>query len=136
MTPILSGRCSCGEVRYRVEGTVRDRCYCHCESCRRAVGAPFVAWGTVDSGNFSATGKIAVIGSSEHVTRGFCERCGTTLTYQHALRSHEIDFTLVSLDDANALPPERHIWVRDKLSWVTLDDDLPQYATVVGEESP
>ena len=132
MAAILSGRCSCGEVRFRVEGPVRDRCYCHCQSCRRAVGAPSVAWGTVDSSNFSATGKIAVIASSENVTRGFCERCGTTLTYQNALRSQEIDFTLVSLDDPNAVPPERHIWVQDKLPWVTIDDGLPQHATVAG----
>jgi len=90
----------------------------------------------VDLGSFALTGKMSVIASSEHVTRGFCGRCGTTLTYRNSLRAGEIDFTLASLDDPNALPPETHIWVRDKLAWVTIDDGLPQYETVAGDPDP
>ena len=133
MTPIFSGSCACGEVRFKIRGAVRDRCFCHCRSCRRAAGAPLVAWGTVDSDQFSVTGTLALIASSENVTRGFCARCGTTLTYQNSLRSPELDFTLTALDDPALLAPERHIWVRDKLPWLKLDDGLPQHPTVAEE---
>ena len=133
MSPFhANGRCLCNGVRFEISGLVRNLCYCHCESCRRAVGAPFVAWGTVDADVFKVVaGHLSIVNSSKNVTRGFCEKCGSSLTYQEAMRSGEIDFTLVSLDDPSRCPPEMHIWVKDKLSWVQLDDALPQYQTVM-----
>ena len=32
-----------------------------------------------------------------------------------------------SMDDPNAIRPECHIWVSDKVEWVNIDDGLPQY---------
>jgi hypothetical protein len=93
-----------------------------------------VAWGTVDVSNFVITkGHLAIVNSSTSVERGFCRNCGTSLTYQHASRKHEIDFTLGSLGDPAALVPRYHIWVQDKLSWVNIDDGLPQHQTVAGK---
>lgn len=127
-----TGRCLCGAVRYRVSGPVRDRCFCHCESCRRATSAPFVAWGTVDRDRFELTrGELSIIASSERVERGFCAACGASLTYANALRAGEVDFTLVSLDEPARVAPEAHIWVRDKLPWVSISDGLLRYSTVV-----
>lgn len=34
---------------------------------------------------------------------------------------------LAAFDDRNALTPTAHIWVSEKIDWVRLDDDLPQY---------
>jgi hypothetical protein len=72
--------------------------------------------------------------SSTQVLRGFCGTCGTALTYRHELRIDEIDFTLVSLANPMDIAPERHIWVQDKLPWVQIHDDLPQFQTVPGNE--
>ena len=124
--------CLCKQVQFSIIGAVRDLCCCHCASCRRAAGAPYVARGTVDIGNFQLVqGKIAIINSSKNVERGFCAACGSSLTYKHASRNHEIDFTLASLETPAALAPHYHIWVQDKLPWVILDDGLPQYQTVL-----
>ncbi|MFZ5896533.1 MAG: GFA family protein [Myxococcota bacterium] len=126
-----SGRCLCGEVRYSIRGSVRSLNYCHCHSCRRATGGAFVPWGTVDRSGFQVTaGTLALVSSSKDVERGFCARCGSSLTYRHAARQKEIDVTLVSLDDASDLAPTYHIWVRDKLPWIQLNDGLPAYDTV------
>lgn len=73
-------------------------------------------------------GKLATNRSSPKVERGFCSSCGTTLTYAHADRSAEIDLTVASFDDPGEFPPERHIWVSDKIAWVSIDDGLPQFA--------
>ena len=35
--------------------------------------------------------------------------------------------SLSTLDDRNAIRPTVHIWVSEKLDWLTLDDDQPQY---------
>jgi len=122
------GGCFCGAVRYEVSGVPRTLCYCHCESCRRAAGSPAVAWATFDRAGFRVTrGRMREFNSSPRVTRGFCERCGSGLTYAHEARPGDIDVTLVTLDAAAALAPTMHVWVADKLPWVRLDDGLPQF---------
>ena len=127
----LAGRCYCRKFRFSVEGPVRNLCVCHCESCRRAAGAAFVVWGTVDDSCFHVlSGALSLIRTSPEVERGFCGACGTSLTYRHVRRSGEIDFTLVSLDDPTLLQPQAHVWVQDKLPWVEIVDGMPQYQTV------
>jgi hypothetical protein len=125
------GGCMCGGVRYEARGEATNLCFCHCESCRRAIGAPMIPWGTFAAENFSIVqGRLAEYHSSPSVTRGFCADCGTTLTYRHEARGAEIDVTLSSLDDPEALTPQMHIWVEDKPSWVIIADGRAQFATV------
>jgi hypothetical protein len=123
-----SGGCLCGAVRYELSGAARNLCCCHCESCRRAAGAPAVAWGTFARERFRVTrGELAEYRSSPAVTRGFCAGCGSSLTYRHDARPAEIDVTLASLDDPSPFAPQMHVWVRDKLPWESIDDALPQF---------
>ena len=125
------GGCMCGRVRYEAQGEASNLCFCHCESCRRASGAPVVPWGTFAADSFSIVqGRLAEYRSSPGVTRGFCVDCGTSLTYRNEARGGEIDVTLASLDDPEALTPKMHIWVEDKPSWVIITDGRPQFATV------
>jgi hypothetical protein len=124
------GGCMCGRVRYEARGDVSNLCFCHCESCRRAIGAPMVPWGTFAAENFSIVqGQLAEYHSSPGVTRGFCAACGTSLTYRNEARTGEIDVTLSSLDDPGLLTPQVHIWVEDKPSWMIVADGRPQFAT-------
>lgn len=123
-----SGGCLCGAVRYELTGAGTNLCYCHCTSCRRAAGAPAVPWGTFARSAFSLSrGRIAEYRSSPQVARGFCPECGTSLTYRHERRAAEIDVTLASLDDPRALVPQMHLWVSDKLPWMSIGDGLPQF---------
>jgi hypothetical protein len=118
----------CGAVRYHADGPVDNLSYCHCESCRRAAGAPMVAWGTFARDRFIVTkGELAEHRSSPQVVRGFCRNCGTSITYRHDKRPAEIDLTLATLDDPTQLEPESHIWVQDKLPWVNIDDGRPAF---------
>lgn len=128
MTVAYTGRCLCGAVRYRAEGPASSIGYCHCISCRRASGAPYVAWATFARDAVVLTqGRLAEYRSSAPVMRGFCPACGTPLSYRHDRRPAEIDLTLAALDDPAALTPAYHLWTEHKLPWVRLDDGLPQY---------
>ena len=71
-------------------------------------------------------GRLSEFRSSAEVSRGFCARCGTSLTYRHESRAGEIDVTLSTLDDPTLIPPRMHLWVEDRLPWVMIGDDLPQ----------
>jgi hypothetical protein len=125
---LREGGCLCGEVRYRVAGEARTSAICHCVSCRRASGAQSVAWVVFPSEAFSfVSGDPAEYRSSSGVSRTFCATCGTSLTYQHDGNPDSIDVTTASLDLPDELPPTRHVWLEDKVSWESADDGLPRY---------
>jgi len=73
-------------------------------------------------------GELALFHSSPPVTRGFCRRCGTSLTYAHEARPGDLDIAIATFDDPGLVKPEFHVWLDDKLAWVEISDDLPQYA--------
>jgi hypothetical protein len=121
------GGCLCGAVRYRARGPARTS-LCHCRSCRLATGGPSLAWVIFDEDNvIFERGAPAIYDSSPGVERGFCARCGTSLTYRRANRPGFFDVTTASLDDPEAFPPTKEIWVSERLSWITAHPELPQF---------
>ncbi len=122
------GGCACGAVRYRARLRADGATHCHCRSCRRASGAPWLAWATTSTADFDVLrGELTLRMSSARAQRGHCRDCGTPLTYRHLDAGEELDVTLCSLDDPGLVPPHDHIWVQDKLPWVHLNDGLAQY---------
>lgn len=129
----LQGGCFCREIRYEVHGPEKFACFCHCESCQRAAGAPMVPWATYDRKTFAVTyGEMHWHHSSPGVTRGCCRNCGTSISYEHEGRAGEIDITLNSLDDPCAPTLRAHIWTEDKQPWLEISDELPVYLKNVG----
>lgn len=125
---VLEGGCLCGAVRYRAQGKAYGITHCHCQTCRRASGAPFVTWAGFDADKFSFTqGKPAAYASSANVVRTFCGRCGTALTYRRSDLADSIDVTLGSMDAPETLIPEDHTWTQSRLSWIAVRDHLPTY---------
>ena len=125
---VYAGGCLCGAVRYEITGSVSNPCFCHCASCRRAAGAPMVPWGTFARDAVRiARGRLSEFRSSPQVWRGFCARCGTSLTYRHEARGAQIDVALATLDEPMLIAPAMHVWVRDRLPWVAIGDSLPRH---------
>ena len=125
---LLQGGCFCGAVRYVADGEVFNSTLCHCSDCRRIAGAPAVAWFSVPmAGLRFSQGNPATFRSSAQVLRGFCATCGTTLTYQHDRYPDEIDIATASLDDPEAVPPQDHTFVQDRLVWMQMAGGLPEY---------
>jgi len=124
----LSGGCFCGHVRYRAGALLYPPTLCHCESCRRVAGAHIVGWVTFAADTLVFTGSQPVeFSSSPGVTRSFCGKCGTPLTYRREGRSIEIDVMLATLDRAAELAPADHIYMADALPWDRPGDGLPQH---------
>jgi len=65
--------------------------------------------------------------SSPGVQRTFCESCGTPLTYSSQQRPGQVDITSVSLDDPETWPPDREVWLEEKLRWVEPDGRRQQF---------
>ena len=124
---MFEGGCFCGQVRYRILGRPPAGAVCHCRSCQQAAGAESVAWTTVPIGNLEWSGEEPKIHESSPGTfRGFCPHCGSTLTYRSGAES--IDITLASLDNPELLPPDREIWLDNRISWNALNPDLPHFS--------
>jgi hypothetical protein len=125
---MLTGGCFCGEVRYQITGAPFHATICHCVDCRRLTAAPMVAWFSVTPSDFAVVkGTPQRFASSANVSRCFCPRCGTPLTYQHDNYPDEIDVATGTLDDPSAVPPQDHVQAASRLAWVQIDDGLPQY---------
>lgn len=121
------GGCLCGEVRYSVAGEPRSF-ICHCASCRRAAGAPSIAWLTFPASGFSfVSGEPAAHRSSAPVVRTHCGACGTSLTYTHGDTPGAIDVTTASMDSPEAFPPTHRVWMDDRVAWDRGDDGLPSF---------
>jgi hypothetical protein len=80
-----------------------------------------------DPGNLHWTrGKLAIYPSSREVERGFCARCGSTLTFARPARK-EISVLAGSLDDPNLIEPQMHIFTDHRVAWLHNADRLPRY---------
>jgi len=121
---LLEGGCLCGDVRYKISETPLATGICHCISCRRGAGAESVAWAVCSIAAFKFTHSTpAIFESSKDVSRTFCRRCGTSLTYQNSPDS--IDVTLATLDDPEKLSPAKEVWAESRISWNALHGDIP-----------
>ena len=128
MNPIIEGGCLCGAVRYQALGEVSNSMVCHCQTCRRQSGAPVVAWLTMPSASFHFTlGRPVEFRSTAPVTRTFCGKCGTPLTYQNVGRAAQIDITTCSVDKPERFPPTHHSWLGHDLDWLRFGDELPGF---------
>jgi hypothetical protein len=125
----LAGGCLCGATRFRVNAEPVVTTLCHCSLCRRAAGAPLVAWAMFPLEAFALErGTLAIYASSPGVERGFCARCGTTLSFAADFLPGLIDLTIASFDEPERLPPQLHMWDSKRISWMQPGDDLPRHA--------
>ncbi|MCW2307945.1 GFA family protein [Rhodobium gokarnense] len=116
-TPVLTGGCQCGAVRYALYAPPEDVHICHCRMCQKAVGGPFAPLAPVRKGDFQWTrGSPGAFRSSTIAERHFCRDCGTPLTF-HYVNSDWIDVTIGSLDAPEEAPPANQYGIEGRLSW-------------------
>ena len=124
-----TGGCQCGANRFKIFGVPHLAEYCHCNSCRKASGAPVMAWVGMALADFKITqGTPECYASSAVVKRTFCKVCGTSLTQFATEFPGEIYVSISILDDQTSISPDTHIWRSDRLPWFETTDNLPRYS--------
>ena len=122
------GGCFCGAIRYRARGVPEEPTLCHCSICRRASGAPLVAWATFATERIEwLKGEPRRFNSSAKAERSFCSACGTALTFTFVKSPERTDVTLASLDHPEYITPRDHIYTSSRVPWVRLADGLPSF---------
>lgn len=123
----LGGGCQCGAVRFSAE-RLGAASICHCRMCQKATGGFFGPY--VDVEGFAWThGQPKYFRSSEAVQRGFCEACGTPLSFES---KGQVGVMIGALDDPEAAAPSTQLIFPEKLSYV---DRLGELAPWVDRRS-
>lgn len=118
------GGCLCGAVRYEVDGAPLRTAHCHCESCRRAVGAVVATFACFPAAAFRyIKGAPAVYQSSPGVRRTFCRRCGTSLTYQGDKWANEIHVLVATFDYPENFPTTHQAFAAERIPWFHIGID-------------
>lgn len=124
MTDQFEGGCLCGAVRFVATGRPESVAWCHCQSCRKHSGAPVSVFVAFKRTAYVVTkGEITKFNSSPGRWRGFCARCGSTLTCEgEPLPMGETHFHVGAFDQAARLQPTRHIFPEERLPWLHTGD--------------
>jgi len=114
----VTGGCQCGAVRFRADA-LGEASICHCRMCQKATGGLFGPYVALE-GLAWTRGERRRFQSSNKVWRGFCEACGTPLTWEHVAGLMSV--AIGTLDDPSAVRLTEQLGSECKLPWV---DDLP-----------
>ncbi len=124
----ITGGCLCGDLRYEGNGEPRWVVHCHCRWCQRASGSAFLTYvGFAIDDLVWSKGKLSIYESSPGVERGFCPRCGSTLTFARPSRD-EISVFAGTLDDPDSITPTAHAFFDHHFSWLDINDEAPRHA--------
>jgi hypothetical protein len=127
----LTGRCSCGAVRYQLtSGPLFVHC-CHCRWCQRETGASFALNAMIEADRVVLlAGSPEVVltptasGKGQKVAR--CPSCHVALWSNYAGAGDAIRFVRVgTLDEPDRLPPDIHIFTSSRQPWVVLPQGAP-----------
>ncbi|QDF74181.1 MULTISPECIES: GFA family protein [Shewanella] len=127
-TNTLSGGCLCGALRYRVSAEPFDSDYCHCSQCRKSTGAMAACWMDFKTEQVNwLKGTPKEFASSDTIRRGFCDQCGTSISYRSLDYPDYYTLSIASLDNPNAVAPRYHIHTDQQPDWLIISDNLPKY---------
>ncbi len=127
----MEGKCTCGEVRYRMTAKPLFVHCCHCRWCQRETGSAFVINALIEAERVEVLGgepePVPVpseSGRGQTITR--CPACRIVLWSTYAGAGQAIRFVRVgTLLDPETAPPDIHIYTESKQAWVRLPPDVP-----------
>ena len=110
------GGCNCGKVRIELRGEPLRTGLCHCLTCRKETGGPFMAFAVWDASRVSVRGETRNWTATTD-RRHFCPACGSSLFGTHDTDS-EVEVRLGTLDDAPlGLVPDYELWTPRREHW-------------------
>jgi hypothetical protein len=122
-TPIRTGACACGAVRYEVTGKLLKVTYCHCSKCRRWHGH-VGAYTAVERAGFRLVESRGLkwYAATPTVRRGFCGECGSSVLWDED-GDARIGICPGAMDAPTGLESKAHIFVGSKGDYYPLADD-------------
>jgi hypothetical protein len=118
----LTGGCQCGAIRFAIEGDPGRASICHCRMCQKAFGAFFGPLVSAPQMRWTR-GAPKYFASSNRARRGFCENCGTPLSFEPD--DGPVELAIGALDNPAAAEPVIQHAMESRLPWLSELSALP-----------
>ncbi|MEM7797397.1 MAG: GFA family protein [Cyanobacteria bacterium P01_C01_bin.118] len=124
----VTGECFCGQVKYQINGKLKNARSCHCSRCRKAFSSQASAYALVDADAFKwLTGEHLLTSYLNQQGFGlqFCKICGSTLCGTYNGQVHGV--TLGCLNGDPDIEIGMHIYVGSKARWEVMPEGITQF---------
>ncbi len=131
----ITGECFCGEIRYQIQGKLRDARSCHCSRCRKVFSAQASAYALVEPGEFTWLSGEELLTSyvGKHgFGFQFCSKCGSTLCGTFEGSVHGVTLGCVNGDPDIEIG--KHIYVGSKARWEIIPEGVVQFDEAAPED--
>ena len=126
---VMTGGCQCGAVRYALYAEPYNIHICHCRMCQKAFGSFFAPLASIKLADFAWTrGAPSIFVSSPPVERGFCNQCGTPLTFRF-VATERLNLSIGSFDEPAKVVPEKQFGAESRLPYLEQLHRLPAQTT-------
>ncbi len=122
-----NGRCSCGNVQFRLNAEPMMTHACHCTQCPRVTGPAFGMHTVLEPAQVEMVAgepRSAHFEGTSH-TAYFCGDCGTYVWSHYAGLEGCWFIRVGTLDEHDSLPPDVHIYTGTKQPWMELHEGVP-----------
>lgn len=127
----ITGGCLCGTIRYAINAEPVGAGNCHCRTCQKASGAPYLSILFVPYEGLEIIGIYkefeTLSDSGNTVYRGFCAECGTMLFARNSGNDKVRPVSAVTLDNPGIYKPNMDFWVSDAQAWDIMDSNIPKF---------
>ena len=128
----FKGGCDCKLIRYEMQKRPMIVHACHCTWCQRETGSAFAWNGMIESSELLVEGQPEIIdtpsasGKGQKIHR--CPRCKIAVWSNYSGGGDKLSFIRIgSLDNPSEFPPDAHIFISTKQSWVAIPESVPAF---------
>lgn len=123
MKPPIFGSCLCGQVSYVCTSSPVWSVNCHCRSCQRLSGAPYVSAFSVLADSFRSMGETVRFrrqsDAGHSVTTTHCSNCGSRMNAQSSGAAHLINIFASTLTEPSSFVPVSNVYLSEAAAWIT-----------------
>lgn len=121
----MEGGCTCGNIRYRLQGRPLIVHACHCTRCQRETGTAHALNAVYEADrvvHLKAEPELidtpSASGKGQRIAR--CPACKVAVWSNYPEGGHAVRFVRVgTMDDPGRCPPDIHIFTSTRQPWVT-----------------
>lgn len=131
------GSCFCEAIVADIVGEPFWINYDHDDDCRKAIGSPLTIWIGFRRTQVHFRRKLPkTFSKTPGVDRGFCARCGSSISYADKGLENEIWLSIGFMDSPERFEPEAHGYWSLRLPWIAFADSLPRFDTYSRARDP
>lgn len=129
MSEKISGRCTCGAIKYSTAAP-QFSLICQCRQCQRISGSGHAAQFAVLQADTTIEGTVTFYDqhadSGDTVSSGFCAKCGNPILKKTTKLPELFFFHAATMDDPALFKPQMVVYEDSKQPWDYIDPSIPR----------